>query len=217
MFSAIILGGGTGQRMGLGYNKVLYKINGLTLIEHSAKKFIDDPDFKEVVIVINRDDYDQVNVLFDHPKVEVIKGGDSRQESVSIGLNQLRYQSYVFIHDGARPNVSQESIQQLKLNIGEAGAILYTKANDSIISLEDNKIKFYIDRKTIGFVKTPQAFKTNLIQKAYEAAFINKRHYTDDASLFMQELNLDVVLVEDKEDNIKLTTAFDLKIMEELL
>lgn len=218
MFSVIILGGGSGQRMGLGYNKVLYKIKGLTVIEHAVQKFLIDPDFKEIIVVINRKDYDQVHVILNHPKIKVIKGGKTRQESVLLGLNQVKDCDYVFIHDGARPNVSSKSLDKLKREVkNHGGVILYNQVSDSVIEFKDSEITSYLDRNCIGFVKTPQAFQTDLIVKAYAKAFKHNRDYKDDGSLFKQELSLDVFLVEDEADNIKLTTKFDLSIMEELL
>ncbi len=217
MFSAIILGGGSGERMGLGYNKVLYKFKGVTVIEYAAKKFIEDHDFTEVLIVMNRDDYDQAKLLFNNPKVRVIKGGNTRQESVYIGLSELKESKYVMIHDGARPNPSLESIKKLKESVVYGPVILYTASKDSLIYKNNILIDSYIDRDKVGMVKTPQAFSYVHIMNAYEQAKLNHTHYKDDASLLMSELALQVALIEDDETNIKLTTKFDIKIMEELL
>ncbi|MDA3931605.1 MAG: 2-C-methyl-D-erythritol 4-phosphate cytidylyltransferase [Tenericutes bacterium] len=217
MFSAIILGGGSGERMGLGYNKVLYKIKGKTVIEHASKCFIDDPDFSEVIIVANREDYDRIKVLFDQEKVKVIKGGKTRQESVYEGLKQILNSTFVLIHDGARPNISKESIEKLKNVVENEPAILFTKATDSIIEYEGNKIKKYLNRDKVGYIKTPQAFNVKEILKAYELAIKQNHQYNDDASLYMGELKLNIKLIEDDDSNIKLTTKFDLNIMEDIL
>lgn len=217
MYSVIILGGGSGERMGLGYNKVLYKIKGLTVIEHAAKNFIHDEDFKEVLVVINRDDYDQVKLLFNHPKVRVIKGGNTRQESVYIGLNDLEDTSYVFIHDGARPNISAESIAKIKEKVREGSITLFTKANESLVYHSGNQIDEYINRDFIAMIKTPQAFLYSDIKEAYELAKKNHHEYKDDASVIMKEMGQKVFLIEGEESNIKLTTQLDIKIMEELL
>lgn len=217
MFSAIILGGGSGQRMGLGYNKVLHKIKGKTVIEHASKHFIDDPDFSEVIIVANRDDYDRIKVLFDQKKVKIIKGGNSRQKSVYEGLTHLLEDNYVFIHDGARPNVSKENIAVLKKEVINQPVILYTKAKDSLIQYENDKIIKYLNRSQIGYIKTPQAFKKEEILKAYELANEKHHEYGDDASLYMGELKANIKLIEGDDANIKLTTKFDLDIMEDIL
>jgi len=217
MFSAIILGGGSGERMGLGYNKVLYKIKEKTVIEHASKLFIEDPEFSEVIIVANREDYDRIKILFKQEKVKVIKGGDTRQKSVYEALINLLEDTYVFIHDGARPNISKKSIEILKKEVINQPAILFTKAKDSIIQYKNDIIKEYLNRDQIGYIKTPQAFKKEEILKAYELALEKDHEYTDDASLYMGELKKDIRLIEDNDANIKLTTKFDLDIMEDIL
>lgn len=217
MYQAVVVGGGTGQRMNLGYNKILYKINSKTVIEYASEKFINDPEFTEVVIVINREDYDQVKLLFDHPKVRVVKGGETRQDSVNIGLTSLVNNYYVFIHDGARPGLSQRSINLLKDKIMEKACALYTRPKDSVLLHNNASISNYLDRTSVGLIRTPQVFKLSEILDAYQLAIKHKHIYKDDASLYMSELKKDVVLIEDEELNFKLTTPFDLKVMEDLL
>lgn len=217
MYQAVVVGGGSGQRMNLGYNKILYKIKGKTIIEYASEKFINDPDFSEVVIVINREDYDQVKLLFDNPKVKVVKGGETRQDSVFIGLNSLIKDNNVFIHDGARPGLSQRSIDLLKAKIQDKACALYTRPKDSVLLHKSGLVSDYLDRTNVGLIRTPQVFKLTEILDAYKQAINHKHIYKDDASLYMSELKKDVVLIEDEELNFKLTTPFDLKVMEDLL
>lgn len=217
MFSAIVLGGGSGERMGLGYNKVLYKIKGKTVIEYAVEPFIEDEDFTEVIVVMNRDDYDKAHALFNHSKIKIVKGGATRQESVYIGLTYLNQNQYVFIHDGARPLVSKTKIDLLKQSVKNGPSTLFTPAKESIVSFKESKVSQYLDRNQIGFIKTPQAFKLSEIIKAYDMAKKHKNVYTDDASLIMNECQKEIYLIEDDASNIKLTTHNDLKIMEVLL
>jgi len=217
MYSAIILGGGTGERLGLGYNKVLYKIKGKTIIEHAVQKFLDDVDFTEIIVVMNRNDYDQTKVLFSQDHVRVIKGGQSRQESVALGLEEVYLNPYVFIHDGARPNPSKESIDTIKKHVKTHAVTLYTRAKDSVVYMSHSEIEQYLEREKVALIKTPQAFILSDIKEAYQKASINQHQYKDDASLYMNELKKDVLLVEDVDTNIKLTTQFDLRLLEELL
>lgn len=217
MFSAIILGGGTGERLGLGYNKVLYKIKGKTIIEHAVQTFLDDASFNEIIIVMNRNDYDQTKVLFADQRIRVIKGGKRRQDSVWCGLQEVKLNDYVFIHDGARPNVSSDKIKALKEKVSLGGVTLYTLAKDSVAYKSHAEVETYLEREKIALIKTPQAFILNDIISAYEKARSHDKTYKDDGSLYMQELNKDLHLVMDEETNLKITTMFDLKVMEELL
>ena len=217
MYSAIILGGGTGERLGLGYNKVLYKVKGKTVIEHAVQKFLDDKEFNEIIVVMNRNDYDQTKVLFNDQRVRVIKGGQTRQESVYLGLKDIQLNDFVFIHDGARPNPSSKSIDSLKEKLVLGGVTLFTPVKDSVIYRSHSEIESYLEREKIGLIKTPQAFDLKEILLAYQKAQANGHHYKDDASLYMRELKKDIQLVQDVETNIKLTTKFDMILLEELL
>lgn len=217
MFSAIILAGGSGERMGLGYNKVLYKIKGKTILEYAVQPFIDDEDFTEVIVVMNRDDFDMGRVLFEQAKVKVVKGGETRQESVMLGLACLEKNDYVMVHDGARPNIHLDSLARLKQAVLTGPATLFTPVRESVVIFNNDQIKDYLNRSQIGLIKTPQAFSRTMINEAYELARKQKHIYTDDASLVMKVLKQKIYLVKDDESNIKLTTQKDIKIMEALL
>ena len=217
MFSAIILAGGSGERMGLGYNKVLYKIKGRTIIEYAVKPFLDDSSFTEVIVVMNREDYDLGQVLFNESKVKIIKGGETRQESVEQGLIAVHMNDYVMIHDGARPYINLKTLDLLKESVKKGPSTLFTPAKESMVSFKDHMVESYLNRSQIGMIKTPQAFKVEDLKHAYDLARLHQNQYKDDASLLMKELNQKIILVEDDETNIKLTTKNDILIMEALL
>ena len=217
MYSALIVAAGNAQRTGLGYNKIFYKIKDKTLLEHTIENFIKDSDFKEIVIVLSKDDLSKVKSLFKNDKIKYVIGGSTRQKSVFNGLSLINTK-YVFIHDGARPNIKQAEIAKLKQVSRNADAVvLYTKAKDSVVKYEEGYIKEYIDRNEIGLIQTPQVFKSDLIKKAHSLAINNNNNYTDDASLFIKELDKKVTLVEGQELNIKATTKYDLTLLEEII
>lgn len=217
MFSTIIVAAGSARRTGLGYNKIFYKIHGKTLLEYSLANFLEDDDFKEIIIVLSKEDLHEVRKLFSDPKIKYVIGGSTRQKSVFNGLSLVN-EEYVFIHDGARPNISKEKITELKEKIKSRDAvILFTKVNDSVVKYGEDKVSEYLNRDNIGLVQTPQVFRSGLIKKAHSQAINTKKCYTDDASLFATELNKDIFLVESDALNIKATTKFDLMLLEELL
>lgn len=217
MFSAVIVAAGSGKRTGLDYNKIFYKIKGLSIIEYSVKKFLEDDDFKEIIIVISKEDLNHVREIFKSTKVKYVIGGSTRQKSVFNGLSLVN-EDYVFIHDSARPNILTEDINRLKENVKEKDAvILYTPVKDSVIEYKENIVNKYLDRNEIGLVQTPQAFQSDLIKKAHSLAIKSKVKYTDDASLYRQELNKEVYLLQGNENNIKATTKHDLLLLEEIL
>lgn len=217
MYSVIIVAAGSAKRTELGYNKIFYKIKGKTILEHSLQLFIDDNDFKEIVIVLSKDEIAEVKSMFSNPKIKYVIGGSTRQKSVFNGL-ALVNERYVFIHDGARPNIDRKQIMQLKQVCKNTEAcVLYSKVRDSVIQYSESKILNYLDREEIGLIQTPQVFDSKAIKKAHSLAINNKNNYTDDASLYMSELNKTVELVEGSDLNIKATTKFDLMLLEELL
>ncbi|MCF7924561.1 MAG: 2-C-methyl-D-erythritol 4-phosphate cytidylyltransferase [Candidatus Izimaplasma sp.] len=216
MFSAIILGGGKGKRLGLGYNKVIYNIKGKTILEHAANNFINDDDFKEVVIVIDESNFQVVQSLFKNNKVKIIHGGETRQSSVYNGLKKVTGK-YVVIHDGARPNVSIEEINKVKKSVINGSCTLYTKVKEATIETKDNKLVKYLNREDLGLIKTPQGFNTKEIITAYNQAIKEKKEYFDDASLVYNQLKKDIILIEGNDYNIKITSKSDLSLMEELL
>ncbi|MFO7968868.1 MAG: IspD/TarI family cytidylyltransferase [Bacillota bacterium] len=216
MFSVIILGGGKGERLKLGYNKVLYKIKGKTLLEYAADKFINDKDFSEIIIVIDETNINTINKIFTDKKIKIVLGGINRQTSVYNGLKMVT-NNFVIIHDGARPNVGLDEIQKIKENVKKGPCTLYTSVKEATVEMKNNIIKGYINRDKIALIKTPQGFKTTEIKTAYKLANENKKQYTDDASLLFYEMNKEVKLINGNENNIKVTTEFDLNIMEDLL
>jgi len=217
MFSAVIVAAGSGERTGLGYNKIFYKIKDKNLIEYSVDNFTKDEDFAEVIIVVSKEDLKEVRKIFSNPKIKFVIGGSTRQKSVFNGLSLVN-EEFVFIHDSSRPNISLEEIEKLKCSLKENNAvILYMPVKDSIIKFTNGELLEYIDRSVIGLVQTPQAFNSKLIKKAHSLAIKSKMLYTDDASLFRQELKQKVTIIEGNELNFKATTKHDLLLLEELL
>jgi 2-C-methyl-D-erythritol 4-phosphate cytidylyltransferase len=217
MFSAVIVAAGSAKRTGLGFNKIFYKIKDKFLIEYSVDKFVNDPDFAEIILVVTKEDLKELRTIFSSSKIKYVIGGSTRQKSVFNGLSLVK-EDFVLIHDSARPNISSEDINKIKDALKENdAAILFTPVKDSIIKYKTGVLERYLERTEIGLVQTPQGFKSALIKKAHSMAIKSKMVYTDDASLFSQELNQLVQLVEGNELNFKATTKHDLLLLEELL
>ena len=201
-YDAIIVASGKGERAGLGFNKVFYKMkNGKTVLENASKVFVNDDDCKKIIIVTNDDDK-----VFKNRKVTVVSGGEKRQDSVFNGLSLVK-SNYVFIHDGARPFLNKEDVEKLKKTIiHEDGAILALKEINTVKLVSDGYIKKTLNREEIYKALTPQAFKTKVIKDAYTK--VNHSKLTDDASL-LEKLNIKVKIVEGDPSNIKLTSKAD--------
>lgn len=210
-YSVVIPCAGIGARMGLGYNKLLFQLNEKTVIENTIDIFIKDEQCKQIVLVISKNDEQMISGMLNSDKIVTCYGGKERQDSVYNGLLKVN-QDYVLIHDGARPYLKQESIDEL-LHVlqTQSACLLMVKAKDTMKRVVDGKVVETLDRNEMWNAQTPQAFKTPLIISAHQQA--QNEHYlgTDDASLVEKYSDEDVIVVEGDYNNIKITTIEDIK------
>ncbi|MDD3842303.1 MAG: 2-C-methyl-D-erythritol 4-phosphate cytidylyltransferase [Candidatus Izemoplasmatales bacterium] len=218
MYTALIVAAGSGTRTRLPFNKMFYEIKKKPLIMYSVDRFLSDPDCEEIIIVHAANDASRMASLVKNiGKIKLVSGGETRQGSVYAGL-KLAASRFVLIHDGARPNVSKASIDNLKRAVLDQGAAtLAVPVKDSLVSVENNFVTGYIKRDITLAVQTPQAFITEEILKAHILAHNSDTTYTDDVSVYLDKFNKDVRVVLGDEDNIKVTTKTDLQLMEALL
>lgn len=201
MIGIIILAAGIGSRMNLGYNKMLYEIDGAPIYKKTLEIF---KCFDEIVVVKNECD------TLDLPsKVKVVNGGKTRGESVYNGLKMIT-SDYVLIHDGARCYLDNESLNRcidaLKFNdaIG-----LGVKVKDTIKLINNEGVKT-LKRDDLVAMQTPQGGKTKLFLSAYEKEKINGFDSTDDLEVIEKYTNAFIKIVEGSYNNKKVTTKEDL-------
>jgi len=206
-FSVIITAGGTSSRYG-NTNKLLEIINNKTVIEETVSKFINLKEIDEIIIPANITIAEQLKKLLNNPKIEIIRGGDSRQESVYNALTFVKNE-YVLIHDGARPLISENVIKSVMvMTLDKGAASVMTKTTDTIKEVDKTgRIIRTIDRSKLYNTQTPQGFKTSLIKKAHEK--LKNGNYTDDSSM-LEELGIPVYIVNGSYTNIKITIKSDL-------
>ena len=217
MYSVVIVAAGKGTRANLTYNKVFHEIKGKPLIEFTIRHFLNDESCVKIVVVVSALELDFAQALFTSPKIEVILGGLTRQESVFLGLQHVSTE-IVLIHDGARPNIQPELIKAVLNELLKTRAVtLGIPIKDTLNIVKNNVIVSTVDRSTTFQIQTPQGFYLTDIKKAHEEAYKHHHEYTDDASLYMNEIQLDVCVVLGDETNLKATTQIDLLILEELL
>lgn len=200
-YDAIIVAAGKGKRANLGFNKILFKMkNGKTVIENVLDIFLDDEDCKKIILVTDEE------IISENKSVVVTKGGEERTDSVENGLSLVESE-YVLIHDGARPFLNKNALEEVKKKLEEKDAVvLGRQAQDTVKVVNGDKILSTIDRSHIFLAETPQAFKTSLIKECYAQRGDVK--FTDDASL-LEALGKEVYVVFDKYDNKKLTNKID--------
>ena len=143
--NAIIPAGGTSSRFG-NKNKLLEKIYGKEVIKYTIDAF-ENSNVDEIIICANINIIDELKEIFKNsPKVRIIEGGATRQESVFNGLNASEC-DYVLIHDGARPMISTDLVNSAVEEVKTKKALtVATKTIDTIKEVIDGKIIRTIDR-----------------------------------------------------------------------
>lgn len=206
--NAIIPAGGTSSRFG-NKNKLLEKINGKEVIKYTVEAF-ENSNVDEIIICANISIIEELeNIFKDFKKVKIIQGGETRQASVYNGLKESAC-DYVLIHDGARPMISTDLINQTIEMVKDKKALtVATKTIDTIKEVVHGKIIRTIDRAKLYNTQTPQAFEYQLIKSAHEQ--LKNKNFTDDAGM-LEALGEDVYILDGSYKNIKITTQNDIDI-----
>lgn len=221
--TAVILAGGTGERMGEDLPKQFLPLAGKPLIMHSVAAFEKHPLVSDIVIVCCESHMDMMKNILDgsvSKKIsKIIPGGDTRQESSFMGVNSSpEGTAYVLIHDAARPLLTEEvidSVLSCAKETGAAGPVI--DAEDTIIIQKEDLIEKIPERKNVKRVQTPQAFRYDLILKAHDWALENGvKGSTDDCGLVLA-MGEEVRTAKGEVFNIKITSKDDLAMAEEIL
>ena len=209
-YSAVVLCAGKGSRSGLSYNKMLYRFKDKTVYEMTMEIFLNDDRCKQIVVVTKEDEISDLKKLISSSIIDYTFGGKERQDSVYNGL-QIVNLEYVLIHDGARPYLKKENIDDLLLCLNNNDAcLLMVPVKDTIKMCKDGNVIETLPRETLMQAQTPQAFKTSIIKDCYKLGKINNFVATDDASLVEHFKVAPVKVVIGSYENIKITTPDDL-------
>ncbi len=210
---AIILASGKGERCGLDVPKQFVKINGKTILEYTIEAFNKNELTDKIILVTSKDYLDFCKKLKYEKIFMVTEGGKRRQDSSRIGVNLIKEDdAKVLIHDGARPYIKNELINNCYIALENYGAVVAAiKTTDTVIEInEKGIIKNVPSRKNLMCAQTPQGFRAGLIKKAHEIAFKEGLNVTDDTGLIVN-LNLaEVYVVEGDIENIKITYKDDI-------
>lgn len=225
-FWAIIPAAGVGKRMLADRPKQYLKLQDKTVIEHTLDKLLNMQEVTGVVLSISDTDEYWPDLNYQSKKPLLIaSGGKERSDSVLNALRLLNQQhtetenTWVLVHDAARPCVRGEDIQKLiKLaSQNDDGGLLALPVRDTmkrsvhIKHDQANNVNETVNRDGLWHALTPQMFKLDLLLNALNEAQKNKSCITDDASA-MELMGYKPMLVEAHEDNIKITRAFDLQL-----
>lgn len=216
---AIIVAGGSGSRMKSEMPKQFLLLGGIPILVRTLQTFLSIENL-QVILVLPQDSiaYWQ-NIKGDYftenHKIITVMGGNTRFQSVRNGLNSISDQEgLVAVHDGVRPFISKEIIENSFLVAGQKGsAVVAVDSKDSVRLLENEKNRA-VDRNTVKLIQTPQTFDLSLLKKAFLTD--EKTFFTDDASV-VEYFGHEIFLVEGDYRNIKITTPEDILIGETFL
>lgn len=215
--AAIIVAGGKGLRMGAEIAKQYLPIGGIPVLMHTILVFFKTDPTIHLVLVLPQNDFEFWENLcqthgFNIPH-QIISGGNSRFQSVRNGLDSLPNEiDLVAIHDGVRPFVSEQVIQNSFAESAKSGsAIAVVTCKDSIRKINEAGISCFQERQFFRLVQTPQTFVLDKIKKAFEVPEMPQ--FTDDATVYEYQ-GWQVSLIDGNFENIKITTREDLAFAE---
>lgn len=217
---AIIVGGGSGSRMGGGIPKQFRSICGRPMIWWAMKAFYDENPATEIILVLPENFISLWNDFFtslpeqDRIIHRVTAGGTTRTESVKNGLKLVKDKdATVAVHDGARPMLKKDLICRGWSAVEETGAAIpIVEVVDSLREI-NGKDSNAVDRSKFRAVQTPQVFLATILKNAYEE---NRGIFTDDAAA-VESSGIKITLYDGDPDNLKVTTPKDMVIAEMLL
>lgn len=217
---AIVVAGGSGKRFGSELPKQFLVLGGKPMIFHTLEKFENCPAIDEIILVLASDKIGYFRSLPETQKlkklVKIIAGGKTRAESVFNGLQAVPENcQIVVVHDGARPFVSGEEISQTVAAAQAHGAACLTvKITDTVKEISTSgEIIGTINRDKLRRALTPQAFRLEILQKAFAAEADLSASVTDEC-LLVEKLGYSVFAVEGNPKNIKITTREDFLLAE---
>ncbi len=216
----IILAAGKSSRMDLPIGKQFVELSGKPILYYSLHKMINNENINEIYLVLNEKfiDYCRDNILnrfFKNHNINIVKGGESRQESVYNALKVCKGE-YVLIHDSARPFVSETVISE-----GVKYAHIYGASSSYVKPVDTMKINLgdkitTLKREDMLIIQTPQCFKKEKLMRAYDYVNENSLCVTDESSVLDLIDEFTYFYLGDRY-NIKITTKEDLDMGEVIL
>lgn len=239
--TAIVLAAGSGRRMNSGVAKQYMPLGGKPLIWYALHAIEESSVIDDCVLVAGQEDIvsgyvkEEIVDHFGFQKVtSIVPGGAERYDSVYNALRAIAETrtaaaeegGYVFIHDGARPFLTEEILERCLAEVERTGAcVAGMPVKDTIKIVDANAYTEQTpDRNTLWQMQTPQVFESALITEAYEGLMQERESLlaagvkiTDDAGVVELLMERPVKLVEGSYRNIKVTTPEDIVVAEAFL
>ncbi|MFA5114089.1 MAG: 2-C-methyl-D-erythritol 4-phosphate cytidylyltransferase [Candidatus Margulisiibacteriota bacterium] len=214
---AIIVAGGKGKRMG--EPKQFLKLGGKPMLAWTVDVFQRTKAINGIILVVAEDQLPLAKRIKADKIIAIVPGGRERQDSVRNGLAAVpQATQIVVIHDGARPAVTPDLINNTLKEVRDCGAVIVgVPLKDTIKKVQYHGPKIIesgtVDRSGLWAAQTPQTFTLPIIKKAYGQL---RDNVTDDA-MAVEKLGIKVKMVMGSYENLKVTTPEDLRIMAVIL
>lgn len=226
---AIVLAGGTGQRMGSDVPKQFIEVNGKPVIVHTMSVFEQHPLIDAIIVVCLKSWMDRARTMLEKfgisKVVRIVEGGDCVQQSTYNGLraanewvasiaqknDKADEDCMVVIHDSVRPMINNELITANIENTRKYGNSITVAPPTDTFVIEENGKQRLCPRKQVHIVRAPQVFRLNDILRLHEQAIADgKQGYSDCCSLLC-EYGIPFHETMGDNRNIKITYPEDLK------
>ena len=219
MLTAIVVAAGSSKRAG--FDKLVAKIAGRPVIQHTLAAF-EKAICVNDVLVVSRETVAMRHFIAKTKlrKIRrVVRGGTRRQDSVQAGLNALDGEvDFVAVHDAARPLITSREIERVFAAARKYGAAaLAAPITDTLKVADANRVvSGSINRENVFAMQTPQIFRRDLLNHAYEQVKRDSLTVTDEASA-IEHAGAKIVIVPAEDQNFKITYASDLLLAEAVL
>jgi 2-C-methyl-D-erythritol 4-phosphate cytidylyltransferase len=214
---AVIVAGGSGQRMGAAVPKQFLLLQNKPLLCYSIEAFLHAYDEIEIILVLPQEHLtkgEEMIYQYQYRKVKLVPGGNTRFHSVQNGLKAVTETSVVFVHDGVRCMVSQQLIQRCYEQALKKGSSIPAVGATDSIRIDEGSTHHIIDRNKVRIIQTPQTFQSDILLRAYEQDY--QPSFTDEAGV-VEASGKEVFLIEGEYDNLKITRPIDLFLAEKIL
>jgi 2-C-methyl-D-erythritol 4-phosphate cytidylyltransferase len=207
---ALVVAAGRGERLGTPVPKAFVNLAGRPMLHWSVTALQKVAAVTEIVVALPPGVAAPAGTIG-------VPGGSQRSHSVRAALAAAAHDDVVIVHDAARPLVTPELVSACLEALGDAdAAIAATPVTDTIKECEDGRVVHTLDRSRLWAVQTPQVFRRAALERALAQDDAVVGAATDDASL-IEALGGTVRIVPAPPENLKVTTALDLRVAEMLL
>lgn len=215
--AAIIVASGSSRRMG--FDKLAAVIDGKPVLAHTVRAFMAAEGITRVIVVCPEERFRLLDGEDFAKPIERVDGGEQRQDSVANGMAVLGPDDLVIaVHDGARPLVRPESIDECIAAARQYGAAALARVVTDTIKKADTEgfARYSVDRTGLWAMETPQVFRSSVLRRAYAAVAERQLAVTDEVSA-VEAMGISTKLITSPFPNPKITVPADIHLATALL